>query len=111
MPQEYKIKYTPVAVDDMDEIFSYISKDNIVGAEVLLKKISDRITGLAVFPNMGSVLSEDEYTLINRGYRFIVVQPYLVFYRIIDDTVIIHRILHARRDYLRELFSSNIHAE
>ena len=105
MPQKNKIIYTPIAVDDMDEIFSYISKDNSVGAENLLKKIADRIIGLAVFPNMGSVLSEDEYILINRGYRFIVVQPYLVFYRIIDNNVIIHRILHGRRDYLRELFA------
>lgn len=104
MPQKNKIIYTPIAVDDMDEIFSYISKDNIVRAENLLNKITDGIIGLAVFPTMGSVLSEDEYILINRGYRFIVVQPYLVFYRIIDNNVIIHRILHGRRDYLRELF-------
>ncbi|MFD2703578.1 type II toxin-antitoxin system RelE/ParE family toxin [Paenibacillus shunpengii] len=34
------------------------------------------------------------------------VSPYVVFYRIINDTVVIHRILHGRRDYLRELFSS-----
>lgn len=29
MPQKNKIKYTPVAMDDMDEIFSYISKERI----------------------------------------------------------------------------------
>nr|WP_237691106.1 hypothetical protein [Paenibacillus caui] len=28
----------------------------------------------------------------------------MVFYRSIQSKVIIHRILHARRDYLRELF-------
>lgn len=106
MPLKNKIKYTPAAVDDMDEIFSYISKDNIGGAENLLKKIAEDIIRLAEFPNMGSVLPEEEYTLINRGYRFIVVQPYLVFYRIIDNTVVIHRILHGRRDYLRELFTT-----
>ncbi len=104
MLQKYKIKYTPVAVDDMDVIFSYISRDNIIGAETLLKRITEGIARLADFPNMGSVLSEEEYTLINRGYRFIVVRPYLVFYRIVDNTVIIYRILHGRRDYLRELF-------
>jgi len=106
MPQKNKIKYTPIAVDDMDEIFSYISKDNIVSAETLLEKINDGITRLAEFPNMGSVLSEEEFTLVKRGYRFIVVQPYLVFYRIIGNTIIIHRILHGRRDYLRELFTT-----
>ena len=107
MPQKIKIKYTPVAVDDMDEIFSYISKENIDAAEIMLEKISNKIVRLSEFPNMGSVLSDEEYTLIWRGYRFIIAQPYLIFYRIIDNTVIIHRILHGRRDYLRELFEMN----
>ncbi|MDP4095814.1 type II toxin-antitoxin system RelE/ParE family toxin [Paenibacillus sp. P96] len=106
MPQKkFKIKYTPAAVDDMDEIFSYIAQENLAWAEKMLSKLSSKIGGLAEFPNMGSVLSEDDFVLIQRGYRFIVVSPYLVFYRIIDDTVVIHRILHGRRDYLRNLFS------
>ncbi|MBU7006032.1 type II toxin-antitoxin system RelE/ParE family toxin [Phosphitispora fastidiosa] len=105
MPRRSRVKYAPAAVDDMDEIFSYISKDNAAAAESLLDKLNDDIGNLAEFPNMGSVLSEDEFTLVNRGYRFIVIHPYLVFYRIIKNTVIIHRILHSRRDYIRELFS------
>ncbi|WP_206812225.1 type II toxin-antitoxin system RelE/ParE family toxin [Paradesulfitobacterium ferrireducens] len=107
MPQKNKIKYTPIAIDDMDEIFSYISKDNVTSAEILLEKITAGISRLDEFPNMGSVMSDEEYTLVASGYRFIVIQPYLVFYRIIDDTIVIHRILHGRRDYLRELFSTN----
>jgi toxin ParE1/3/4 len=104
MPGKYEIKYTPVAVDDMDEIFSYISHENITAAEMMLDKLNEKIVKLADFPNMGSVLSDEEYTITQRGYRLIVVHPYLVFYRIIENTVIIHRILHGRRDYLRELF-------
>jgi len=69
MPQRNKIKYTPVAVDDMDEIFSYISQDNVIAAEALLDRINYGITKLSEFPNIGSVLSEDEYTLVNPGYR------------------------------------------
>lgn len=107
MPQKNKIKYTPIAIDDMDEIFSYISKDNVTSAEILLEKITAGISRLDEFQNMGSVMSDEEYTLVASGYRFIVIQPYLVFYRIIDDTNVIHRILHGRRDYLRELFSTN----
>jgi len=90
----------------MDEIFSYISQDIVDAAANMLDKLNFSIAGLADFPNKGSVLSDDEYSLIERGYRFIVVSPYLVFYRIMNDTVIIHRILHGRRDYLRELFGS-----
>lgn len=106
MPQKNKIKYTPVAACDMDEIFSYISQDNSIAAETLLEKISNGVSTLAQFPHMGSVLSDEEYTLVSRGYRFIVIHPYLVFYRLIDNTVIIYRILHSRRDYLRELFTT-----
>jgi len=106
MPPKNKVKYSPAAVDDMDEIFSYISKEDVSAADHLLQKLDHPISGLADFPESGSVLSEDDYSLIQRGYRFIVVKPYLVFYRVIQDTVIIHRILHGRRDYLRELFGS-----
>ncbi|PKM83195.1 MAG: type II toxin-antitoxin system mRNA interferase toxin, RelE/StbE family [Firmicutes bacterium HGW-Firmicutes-14] len=105
MPRRSKVKYTPAAVDDMDEIFSYISKDNAAAAESLLDKLNDEIAKLADFPNMGSVLSEEEFTLVSRGYCFIVAHPYLLFYRVIKDTVVIHRILHSRRDYIRELFA------
>ncbi|MBW7475703.1 type II toxin-antitoxin system RelE/ParE family toxin [Paenibacillus oenotherae] len=71
-----------------------------------MQKLDHQISSLADFLEMGSVLAEDDYSLIQRGYRFIVVNPYLVFYRVIKETVIIHRILHGRRDYLRELFGS-----
>ena len=104
-PQKNKIKYTPVAVDDMDEIFSYISQDSVTAAETMLERLDRQIAGLAEFQHKGSVLSDEEYTLIQRGYRFIVVEPYLIFYRILENTIIIHRILRGRRDYLRELFN------
>ncbi|MDH7479025.1 MAG: type II toxin-antitoxin system RelE/ParE family toxin [Syntrophomonadaceae bacterium] len=105
MPRKYKIGYAPAAVDDLDEIFSYISSDNIAAAETMLEKINEGIARLAEFPHLGSMLADEEYTIIQRGYRFMVVHPYLVFYRITGHTVIIHRILHGRRDYLRELFA------
>jgi toxin ParE1/3/4 len=104
MPLKNKIKYTTVAVDDMDEIFSIISLERISLAAAMLEKLNSRIVMLSEFPNMGSVLSDEEYTLVERGYRFINVQHYLVFYRIVEENIIISRILHSRRDYLRELF-------
>lgn len=104
MQPSSKIVYSPAAVDDMDEIFSYIAQDHTAAAENMLNQLNGTISKLADFPNMGSVISEDEYSLIQPGYRFIVVHPYLVFYRLVNQSVIIHRILHGRRDYLRELF-------
>lgn len=108
MRPKHKIQYTPVAIDDMDEIFSYITQDNIEAAKNMLNKLTLQIEQLGDFPLMGSVLPEDEYPLLARGYRFIVVHPYLVFYRIIENKIVIHRVLHGRRDYLRDLFGGGV---
>ncbi len=40
MPRKHKIYYAPVAVDDLDEVFSYISQDNTTTAEMMLEKIN-----------------------------------------------------------------------
>jgi toxin ParE1/3/4 len=104
MQSKNKIKYSPAAVDDMDEVFSYISQDNLAAATLMLEKLDREIRKLESFPNMGSVLAEDEYSILQPGYRFVVINPYIVFYRIVNDSIIIHRILHGRRDYVRELF-------
>jgi toxin ParE1/3/4 len=53
----------------------------------------------------GVGMSDEDYTLVQTRYRFIVVHPYLVFYKLKDNTVIIYRILHSRRDYLRKLLT------
>ncbi|KEF38673.1 Plasmid stabilization system protein [Schinkia azotoformans MEV2011] len=50
MLQKKKIKYTPAAVDDMDEIFSYISADNIFAAEKLLDNLNHQIIMVLPIP-------------------------------------------------------------
>lgn len=56
-----------------------LSQDDVAAADALLLRIADSISKLSDYPNMGSVLSDEEYTLIKRGYRFIAIHPYLVF--------------------------------
>lgn len=104
MQPKYKIKYSDAAVMDIDEMFSYIVSDNIEAAEQLAEKLNIAVENLKYFPELGAVLNEDEFDLIRSGYRFIIVEPYLVFYRIAGNNIIIYRILHSRRDYVKELF-------
>ena len=40
-----------------------------------------------------------DLALAAKGYRYLIVKNYLVFYVVIGDTVQIRRILYARRDY------------
>jgi toxin ParE1/3/4 len=37
------------------------------------------------------------------GYRYLIVADYLVFYTFEEQTVLVHRIIHGARDYLRLL--------
>ena len=40
-----------------------------------------------------------DLVLAAKGYRYLVVEKYLVFFVIVEDTVQIRRILFGRRDY------------
>ena len=40
-----------------------------------------------------------DLALVAKGYRYLIVKKYLVFYVVESDTVQIRRILYGRRDY------------
>lgn len=40
-----------------------------------------------------------DLALAAKGYRYLIIKNYLVFYVVVGDTVQIRRILYARRDY------------
>jgi len=96
----FKIRFTPQAVADLDEIKRYISCDlfNPQAATALLALIFEKIRTLAALPQTGARLRTDIPSL--KTYRFIPCKNYLVFYRTEEKYVSIIRILYARRDYL-----------
>ena len=75
----------------------YIASDRPSAAEALLDKIEKNLALLAKHPLLGRVPKEEE--LSHLGYRYLVVENYLIFYAIEDRTVYVHRILHGARDY------------
>ena len=104
---KHRIRYTRDAVDDLDSIFDYISEDNRKAALDMLERIESSIMKLADNPRIGMVLPTDDLSLVEPGYRRIVVKPYLVFYRIGNDEVFIARVLHGRQDWMQLLFEAN----
>lgn len=99
--KSYRIRYTPLAYADLDNIDSYISETlcNPQAAENLLDEMESSIRQLKNYPLLGFEVN-DPY-LASKGYRKITVQNYLVFY-LIDHTeknVIIMRVLHGAREY------------
>jgi toxin ParE1/3/4 len=101
------IRYTPAAVDDIDAIFAFISEDNRSAAMKMADRIENAILKLAANPRLGSVLALDDPARQASPFRYIAVKPYLAFYRIVNEDVIIARILHSRQDWMQLLFSDD----
>ena len=99
--ETYKVRYTPLAYEDLEETDAYITETlcNPEAALTLLNKIEKSISRLRLYPYVGSEVS-DAY-LGARGYRKLIVENYLVFYLIDEDekAVVIMRILYGSREY------------
>lgn len=98
-----QVAITPAAADDLDEAFAYVTERNRAAALELLARIEAAARMLGEFPDMGAPLSSEEYELLTPGIRFVVVEPYAVFYRASADAVTVLRVLHVRRGFLGEL--------
>ena len=89
------------AEEDLSEIFEYVAVDNLKAAEAILTRIEKNLDVLAREPQLGRIPSDEE--LVRMGYRYLIVADYLVFYTFEEQTVLVHRIIHGARDYLRLL--------
>ena len=104
-----KILLSEAAYYDMDSVFSYVSQDNKKAAEMLRSRLYKAIAQLVGFPEKGAVLPEEDAPGAERGYRRIVQNPYIIFYRVLDDKIVIARVLHGRQNWLQSLFEISEH--
>jgi plasmid stabilization system protein ParE len=98
---KFNVVLLPAAYDDLDEIFDYILLDNPTAAENMLAKIMASFRRLEDFPNSGVKLTAK--SLKHYNFRMIVVDPYIAFYRFIDNVVYIYRVLHGSMEYIKIL--------
>ena len=97
MKRKFSLEYLPAAIQDLEDIFDYISKDSSGRAKQFVQSIDKKLGHLEFFPYFGSV-PKDRY-LAQKGYRLIVIQDYLALYRIKNNTILIYRVVHGKRRY------------
>lgn len=101
MPNRYKLKFTQIANDDLDQIYRYIAGhlNAEKAAADLMDAIESSIMRLKDFPHSGSPVTDD--ILNSRGYRKLIVQNYIAFYLIdeVEKQVVIMRVLFGARQY------------
>lgn len=92
-----KVRWTRPALIDFVEAQAYVAKDNPQAARVIAQRLWDATRALADHPQIGRAGHAS-------GTREWVVAhtPFLIVYRLRDETVEILRLWHARRDWQSE---------
>lgn len=94
---KYQIRFLKIAEEDFTEIVSYVAADNPNAANVLATKIEKNLELLSDNPKLGRIPRDED--IRNLGYRYLIVQNYIIIYSTEERTIIIHRILHSARNY------------
>jgi plasmid stabilization system protein ParE len=94
---EFKILFTPQAVNDLKKIEAYLRKQGAADPAGYRRKLSERPLELAVLPSRGGPMRHDP------NVRYLVEGRYLIIYRIVRSQRIVKvlRFWHAARDVLR----------
>lgn len=97
----FKVLRTDKAEDQLRDIILYIADDSgdVNIALQYLDKLETAINRLQDFPKSGS--KPRHYILKKQGYRVVIVEKHLVFYKIneVDKIVTIYAIVDGRREY------------
>ena len=103
--KKYSIEYSRESKQDLIEIKRYI-KYNLQEQEIaqnLISKIRKAINNLTNNPDIYSIIDDDIIKKLE--IRKLIVDNYIVFYRVKSYSIQIVRIMYCLREYRRELSS------
>jgi toxin ParE1/3/4 len=88
-----KVTFSPKSRQDLLDIGDYIAKDSRENARRFVGKLMEQCQRIGSSP-MGYVGRED----LAPGLRMAALGRYVIFFRVIDNTVRIERVLHGARN-------------
>lgn len=95
--EQYEVRIFPSAQQDLLDVIDYL---NTLSKEAALNdydRLTSEISSLRIMPERCP--RPRDLALAAKGYRYLAVGNYLVFYVVVGNIVQIRRILYARRDY------------
>ena len=92
------VEWRPRAHLDRESIAVYIGIEcgNPQTALLVIQDIDSAIERIREFPEIGRIFRDD--VLEHREYRMVKADKYMIYYRLIEEKIVIYRILHQRRD-------------
>lgn len=96
----YNIRYTELAEADLSELFHIIYEDKPMAAIEYIDKFDKFITLLEKNPFMGI---ECKRKKIDKDCRVLVYEHYMIFYTVVQEEIVIVRILNVHNDFRDKL--------
>ena len=90
---DFRVGWSPEAIEDVDSIATYISRDSKRYATAVVGKFLNVARDLTYSPYAGRVVPEIEDELIRER----IVYSYRLIYRIRDETITIAAVVHGKR--------------
>jgi toxin ParE1/3/4 len=90
----------PSSTRDLDRLSQYFLETNVEAGERLFKALNQQFYNLTQFPNLGK-----PYPHLDPNIRGLLVEKYIIFYRILTTQVEIVRIVDGRQN-LTQLFTT-----
>jgi plasmid stabilization system protein ParE len=103
----YTIKYAKSYREDVKSTIDYIkySLKNPTAAQRLKDEIKNKYRNVKENPFIYPKVPDDY--LASKGYRFIMVNNYMIFYKVIEKKIEIIRFLYGYRDWMNILEDEN----
>jgi len=78
---------------DLLQIYRYLSERSAAAAQSVVSEIDRKLQNLGDFPFIGR-----DRSMLSQGIRSVVAYPYVIFYLVESDRIVVVRVLHGRRD-------------
>ena len=95
------VEILPIAQEDVNQALAYIAADNPDASDQLLNDILEALQQASHFPYSGTEMIIGKRN--PRRYYRLYVHPYHIYYRVIQDTIVVMRVLHERMDTRKHL--------
>ena len=90
----YKVVWSHAALEDVEAIASYISRDSVSYAGTVVTRITNSTRNLEKFPFAGRIVPEFGAKIPREVFAY----SYRVIYRIEGDIVTVAAVIHGRRE-------------
>ena len=89
-----KVKYTPIAIQDLNAGYDYIYSENPVAARQVIERIEQTVIHLKSQPFMGHAGRVEETYEV-----YVPNTPFIIVYQVSSELLVIVSILHTARKY------------